>query len=177
MAKMAARMLTLCELHIATQTKIDCRGWLRRNRLLPVNMTCPWCNSVMEECQYSRVSDGVIWRCPAKQCRVTVSVWKGSLFENPLPLTKLCELLRWWRHSSRHCRHSIWVFGGVELGMDQFFMVLVPRRDANTLVPLIQCHIHTGTRIRSDDWAAYARLNQVGYIHKTSTIPSTTWIW
>ena len=60
-----------------------------------------------------------------------------------------------------------WVFGGVELGTGQFFMELVPRRDANTLVPVIQRHIRPGTRVWSDEWAAYAGLNQVGYVHET----------
>jgi len=94
---MAARMLTLREFHAATHTEEDCRGWLRRNRLLPINMACPRCNTVMEERQYSRVSDGIIWRCPPKQCRATVSVRKGSFFEKShLPLTKLCDLLYYW---------------------------------------------------------------------------------
>jgi len=60
-----------------------------------------------------------------------------------------------------------WVFSSVELGTGQFFMELVPRRDANTLVPVIQRHIRPGTRVWSDEWAAYAGLNQVGYIHET----------
>ena len=90
-------MLTLRELHAATQMEEDCRGWLHRKGLLPVNMACPRCNSVMEECQYSRVSNGIIWRCPPKQCRATISVRKGSFFKKShLPLTKLCDLLHYW---------------------------------------------------------------------------------
>jgi len=98
-SKMAARMLMLREFHSATLTEEDCRGWLRRNGLLAVNITCPRCNSIMEERQYSRVSHGVIWRCPPKQCRATVSVSvrKDSFFEKShLPLTKLCDLLYYW---------------------------------------------------------------------------------
>ena len=55
----------------------------------------------------------------------------------------------------------------MELGIGQFFMELVTRRDANTLVPVIQHHIRPGTRTWSDEWAAYAGLNQVDYIHDT----------
>ena len=60
-----------------------------------------------------------------------------------------------------------WVFGGVELGTGRFFMELFPCCNANTLVPVIRRHIRPGTRIWSDEWGAYARLNQVGYIHQT----------
>ena len=37
-----------------------------------------------------------------------------------------------------------WMFGGVELGSGNFFMELVPRRDAATLVPIIQRWILPG---------------------------------
>jgi len=94
---MAARMLMLRDFHAAKLTEEDCRGWLRRNGLLAVNMACLRCNSVMEEQQPSRVSDGIIWRCPPKQCRATISVRKGSFFDKShLPLTKLCDLIYYW---------------------------------------------------------------------------------
>jgi len=44
---------------------------------------------------------------------------------------------------------------------------LVAQQDAAILVPLIQRHILPGSRIWSDDWAAYAGLNNAGYVHKT----------
>lgn len=60
-----------------------------------------------------------------------------------------------------------WVFGGVELGTGNFFMQLVSQRDAATLLPIIQRHIRPGTRIWSDQWAAYNGLNGLGYQHQT----------
>ena len=60
-----------------------------------------------------------------------------------------------------------WVFGGVEIGTDIFFMELVPQRNATTLVPIIQRYTRPGTRIWSDEWAAYNGLNAIGYIHET----------
>ena len=48
-----------------------------------------------------------------------------------------------------------WVFGGgVQLRTNRFFMELVDRRDAATLVPIIQRYILPGTRIWSDEWPA-----------------------
>ena len=78
--KMAAAVpfITLHELVLATQTDEDCRQWLRGRGLLAQQMTCPRCHTLMEERLYSRVSDGVIWRCPPKNCRATVSVRKAS---------------------------------------------------------------------------------------------------
>jgi len=60
-----------------------------------------------------------------------------------------------------------WVFGGVDLGTKDFFIELVPRRDAATLIPIIQRMILPGTRIWSDEWAAYNSLPAIGYPHET----------
>jgi len=60
-----------------------------------------------------------------------------------------------------------WVFGGVDLNTGDFFMELVPRRDAATLLPIIQRNIVAGTCIWSDQWAAYNTLNNIGYVHQT----------
>jgi hypothetical protein len=38
-----------------------------------------------------------------------------------------------------------WVFGGVDLTTKQFFIELVPSRDADTLLPIIQRNIAPGT--------------------------------
>jgi len=63
-------------------------------------MQCPHCNTVMQERLYTRVLDGVVWRCPTQQCRATVSVRRGSFFSQnsnlPRPLTKLTDLIYYW---------------------------------------------------------------------------------
>jgi len=60
-----------------------------------------------------------------------------------------------------------WIFGGVDLGTKQFFMEMVPRRDAATLTGVIQRMILPGTRIWSDEWRAYHQLQALGYVHQT----------
>ena len=59
-----------------------------------------------------------------------------------------------------------WVFGGTEVGtLERKLLVAVPRRNAATLLPVIQQYILPGITIISDCWAAYQTLGQLGYIH------------
>ena len=52
-----------------------------------------------------------------------------------------------------------WVFGGVErFNTENCFMLVVPRRDAKILIPLIQKWILPGSIIYSDCWKAYNSL-------------------
>lgn len=63
-----------------------------------------------------------------------------------------------------------WVFGMVHQranGLVERRFIQVPRRDANTLLPIIQQHIAPGSTIRSDEWRAYIRLGRLGYTHET----------
>ncbi|CAF1629088.1 unnamed protein product [Didymodactylos carnosus] len=62
-----------------------------------------------------------------------------------------------------------WVFGGIDRDTRECFAVLVERRDAATLLPIIQQHVRPGTTILSDEWRAYHSLQNGpgGYIHQT----------
>ena len=61
-----------------------------------------------------------------------------------------------------------WVFGGIERGSPNAFMVVVPDRSKNTLLPIIQQYIRPGTTIMSDEWAAYHDIRTIpGYTHMT----------
>ena len=45
------------------------------------------------------------------------------------------------------------------------YMEVVPRHDAATLLPIIQQHLHPGSVVHSDEWAAY---NQVQHLPNVS---------
>ena len=53
-----------------------------------------------------------------------------------------------------------WVFGLADTSQTLAlgYMEIVPRRDAATLLPIIQQHVLPGTTIWSDEWAAYNRV-------------------
>ena len=56
-----------------------------------------------------------------------------------------------------------WVFGGICRETRDTFLYAVDRRDAATLLPIIQGSILPGTTIMSDLWAAYGGIQQMGY--------------
>lgn len=67
-------------------------------------------------------------------------------------------------HRGHHVEGQ-WVFGGYERGSGRVFMIAVEKRDANTLIPIIQQWIEPGTTIISDFWKAYDCLNLAGFKH------------
>ena len=59
------------------------------------------------------------------------------------------------------------VFGGIERGSDKMFLSIVGNRSAATRIPIIQKYIKVGTKIHSDCWKSYDKLNTLGYEHVT----------
>lgn len=61
-----------------------------------------------------------------------------------------------------------WIFGGREKDdKSKVFMVPVPNRKAETLIPIIEKWIKKGSIIHSDCWTSYAGLQSKGYYHMT----------
>lgn len=60
-----------------------------------------------------------------------------------------------------------WVFGGIERGTGNSFLVPVDTRDADTLLRIIRKTIEPGTTIVSDCWKAYRSLEKAGLEHFT----------
>ena len=61
-----------------------------------------------------------------------------------------------------------WVFGGIERGSGECFLVEVEKRDAATLLPLISQHVRPGSIVLSDEWSSYNQLTATtGSTHQT----------
>uniref|UniRef100_A0A914CJA9 ISXO2-like transposase domain-containing protein n=1 Tax=Acrobeloides nanus TaxID=290746 RepID=A0A914CJA9_9BILA len=61
----------------------------------------------------------------------------------------------------RLIRPNQWLFGGIERGSGRCFMVHVDRRDAATLLPIIQDFVRPGATIMSDLWCAYGGIQNL----------------
>lgn len=59
-----------------------------------------------------------------------------------------------------------WVFGGWDRETKLGFLVIVPDRSAQTLLPIIQQYIRPGSIIFSDMWPAYNQLSELGFDHR-----------
>ena len=64
------------------------------------------------------------------------------------------------------CGSSVSVTPATLLGI----MCIMPNRSAQTLLPIIQQHVFSGTVIYSDEWAAYRRVEQLQPVSSHSTI-------
>ncbi|KAH7826454.1 putative Uncharacterized transposase-like protein [Monocercomonoides exilis] len=79
----------------------------------------------------------------------------------------------WRRRKNRRGRRKeqILLFGGVERldggKAGPRFMMIVPNRTKETLLPIILEYIKPETIIMSDEWKAYECLNTYGYEHRT----------
>lgn len=59
-----------------------------------------------------------------------------------------------------------WVFGGICSQTKFGFYQVVDRRDANTLLPIIEENIEKESEVISDHWGAYNAVGTMGYTHK-----------
>lgn len=66
-------------------------------------------------------------------------------------------------------RDGMWILGIIERGSKRFRLEICPnnKRDADTLLPLIEKHVEQGTTIMTDKWRAYSALSRKGYFHFT----------
>lgn len=71
------------------------------------------------------------------------------------------------KHNVGRVVDTQWVFGGLDSVTQEGFLVAVPRRDAHTLLPILQDYVLPGTTVVSDLWRAYGTVGQMGYVHLT----------
>ena len=50
------------------------------------------------------------------------------------------------------------------------YMELVAKRDAATLLPIIQAHVHHNITIHSDEWATYRGVQQLPHVSHHRTV-------
>ena len=75
-------------------------------------------------------------------------------------------------HRGRPPTQHIWVFGLCDTSHTpgRGYMEIVQRRDAATLLPIIQAHVAPGTVIHSDEWAAYNRVSNLPNVASHSVV-------
>ena len=73
-------------------------------------------------------------------------------------------------HRGHPPRREVWVFGIVDTSHQPAlgYMEIVPRRDAATLLPIMQTHVCGSAMVHSDEWRAYHCIQtQLGMQHQT----------
>ena len=116
------------------------------------------------------------WWCPVTTCRKAQSLCHGSFFEkSKLSLQKWFILLHWWigeYHRGRPSHQQMWVFGTSDMSVSPALgvMELVASCDAATLLPIIQRHVHPGTIVWSDMWAAYNNVQHLPPVAQHQTV-------
>ena len=71
------------------------------------------------------------------------------------------------KYNRGRSRKQCWVFGMVERGSDNVLLKVVENRKKETLLPIITTHVNQSAKIYHDDWAAYRKLDIVGFKHGT----------
>lgn len=64
-------------------------------------------------------------------------------------------------------RKHMWILGGYQRNSNLFFLIPVPDRKLETLIPIIKKYVHKGTTIITDELKSYIHLKNIGYIHKS----------
>eukprot|EP01084_Bolivina_argentea_P002363 4354_1 len=62
---------------------------------------------------------------------------------------------------------DMWVFGLVERNSGRCYLITVPDRSAETLIPIIRRIAGDASTVISDQWRAYLSLGDEGYVHVT----------
>lgn len=72
------------------------------------------------------------------------------------------------KHNTGRIIQGQWVFGGIERDTKKVFVLPVPNRCSDTLLPIIRKYIAPGSIIHSDKWRAYDALrDEKDYEHET----------
>lgn len=108
-----------------------------------------------------------------RYCRELVTDWYSAVQLEMDPLggegctVQIDESMFGHRKYNRgRVNNEHWVLGMIEDGKEDVRMIVVDKRDAKILIPIIQKHVKPGTIIHTDCWKAYDGLEEAGYTHK-----------
>ena len=80
------------------------------------------------------------------------------------------------KHNVGHPVRTQWVFGGLGTETQDGFLVAVDRRDADTLLPVLQEYVLPQTTVVSDLWGAYCIVNNLG-LPVSNSKPQASFHW
>ena len=123
---------------------------------------------IMRECRMGSCSTIVDWCSFAREVCATILEVESQPIGGVGKIVEIDESKFGKRKYHRGRRvDGVWVFGGIERESRRCFMVSVEDRTAATLIPIIKQYILPGTKVMSDCWKSYDRLEEEGYIHGT----------
>lgn len=98
---------------------------------------------------------------------VTEMVDAGGQIGGPGNIVQIDEALIGRRKYNRgRVVQGTWVLGMVD-SHGEVRLEICERRNAATLIEIIQRHVHPGSEIHTDGWRAYRGLTALGYTHRT----------
>jgi hypothetical protein len=102
-----------------------------------------------------------------------ITNWKINIFRNlliggPGEIIEVdeCQIGR-RKHNRGRRNREVWVLGAISRlsTPSDIFIEIVTKRSAKVLIPVIKRSINPASRLISDDWGAYRRLNKHGFNH------------
>jgi transposase-like protein len=98
----------------------------------------------------------------------TILMEESEVIGGPGKVVEIDEAKFFKRKYNRGRRKSNegWVLGGIERGEGGgCFLVWVPNRSKETLVPIIKKYVRPGTTVYTDCWKSYSKLSEEGFDH------------
>ena len=98
-------------------------------------------------------------------CEYTFNMYNMTQFEGEVEIDESLFGRKIKYNKGEPKGHRIWIFGIIHRQSNKLIIYPVNDRSADTLIPIIQRHVAPSSTIYSDSWAAYLKLNDVGYEH------------
>ena len=113
----------------------------------------------------------VIWASYAREifCEFVHSTYTDIVFDGDVEIDESLFGRKAKYNRGNPTGTRLWIFGMVQRSLNKIIMYPVDKRDAQTLIPLIEKHVAPGSRICLDSCAAYLHLNELGYEHFSVT--------